>query len=246
MQASDMHSLSGEPKWRDKLGHGKNVSQQGALTFWRAQTERQVRSWKGCEPARVTYQLESSDGRISQDTERMCASKGTHQLESLDGEASQDTEIIQVSKGHSHPREPRQRDKSGHRKGASQQGKLTDWRAQTERQVRTQKECKPARGTYRLESPDRETSQDMERVQASEGGELTFWRAQTERQVRTWKECEPARVTHQLESSDGRISQDTEHKGVLQLTQSDGKANMHVFITTSVLTMPCSNLTWVL
>ena len=51
----------------------------------------------------------------------------------------------------------------------SQQGALTNWRAQTERQVRTQKECEPARGTHRLESPDRETSQDTERLQASKG-----------------------------------------------------------------------------
>ena len=38
-----------------------------------------------------------------------------------------------------------------------------------ERQVRTQKEFEPARGTHFLESPDGETSQDTERMQARKG-----------------------------------------------------------------------------
>ena len=43
-RTSKGHSLSGEPSRRDKSGHGKNVSQQGALTTWRAQTEGQGRT----------------------------------------------------------------------------------------------------------------------------------------------------------------------------------------------------------
>ena len=35
---------------------------------------------------------------------------------------------------------------------------LTNWRAQTEKQVKMQKQCEPGRGTHFLESPDRETS----------------------------------------------------------------------------------------
>ena len=103
--------------------------------------ERKVRIWKGYEPERGTYHLESSDRETSQDTERM-----------------------QASTGHSHPGEPRWRDKSGHGTNAIQQGALTNWRAQMERQVRTWKECKPAMGTHKLESPDRKTSQDMDRI----------------------------------------------------------------------------------
>jgi len=64
--------------------------------------------------------------------------------------------------------------------------------AQTEGQVRIEKECKPARA-------------------------LTSWRAQVERQVRTWKQCEPTRGTHKLESPGGETSQDMETIQVLRL-----------------------------
>ena len=40
----------------------------------------------------------------------------------------------------------------------SQQEALTNWRAQMEREVRTQKECEPVRGTHILETPNGETS----------------------------------------------------------------------------------------
>jgi len=115
--------------------------------------ERQVRTWR-------QYKL----------------ARGTHQLESPDRETGQDMERMQASKGHSHPGEPRWRDKSGHRKHASQQGALTSWRAQTERQVRTQRQCGLGRA-------------------------LTSWRAQVESQVRTQKQCKPVRGTHKLEES---------------------------------------------
>ena len=51
----------------------------------------------------------------------------------------------------------------------SQQVPLTSWRAQMESQVRTQNECRLARGTHFLEILDRETSQDMEKMQVSKG-----------------------------------------------------------------------------
>src|SRR6266850_45692 len=100
------------------------------------------------------------------------------------------------------------------------------------RQVRTWKESKQARGTHFLKSTDQQTSQDMKRIQANEGhslpGErrwmdklehrknlsncraLTNWRVQTHGQVRTWKGSEQARGTHQLESMGGWTSQDME------------------------------------
>src|SRR6267142_2391385 len=121
----------------DKSGHGKNLTKQGALTNWRAQTDGQVRTQKESDRARGTHFLESADGRTSQDMER-----------------------IQPSKGHSLPGEHRQTDKSGHGKNRTEQGALTDWRAQTDRQVRTREESNRARGTHRLESADRRTSQD--------------------------------------------------------------------------------------
>ena len=140
----------------------KGCKQQGALTCWRAQTERQVRIQKECEPERGTHSLESPDRETSQDTERMRARKGhslpgeprqrdksgkkgckqargTYVLESPDGETSHDTERMRASGP------PRCRDKSGYGKDVSRQAVLTSWRAQTERQVRTRKECEPTR-----------------------------------------------------------------------------------------------------
>jgi len=67
-----------------------------------------------------------------------------------------------VSKGHSLPGEHRQTDKLGHRRNPSEQGALTNWRAQTDGQVRTWKESKQARGTHFLESAG--TSQDMKGI----------------------------------------------------------------------------------
>jgi hypothetical protein len=178
MRASKGHSRPGEPRQKNKSGCRKHVSQQGALTNLRAQTEKQVRTLKECEPAR-----------------------GTHVLEGPGRETSQNTERMQANKGHSQTGEPRQIDRSEHGKSVSQQGALTSWRAQTERQVRTQKEYEPARGTHKLESPDEETSRDTKRMQVIKGnshsgepgqkdrlghemdlrqqGALTFWRAQT-------------------------------------------------------------------
>jgi len=82
--------------------------------------------------------------------------RGTHILESTEGQTSQNMEGIQVSKGHSLPVKHRWMDKSGHRRNPSKQGALTDWRAQTDRQVRTQKEYEQARGTHVLEIADRQ------------------------------------------------------------------------------------------
>jgi len=60
-------------------------------------------------------------------------------------------------------------DKSGHRKNATKQRALTNWRWQTEGQVRTWKETDQARGTHFLEMAEGWTSQDTERKQLSKG-----------------------------------------------------------------------------
>jgi hypothetical protein len=46
MRASKGHSLPEERRQRDNSGQGKNLSERGALTSWKAQTEGQVRTWK--------------------------------------------------------------------------------------------------------------------------------------------------------------------------------------------------------
>src|SRR6267142_2820655 len=119
IQVSKGHSHPGDHRQTNKSGHGRNPSEQGALMSWRVQMDRQVRRWKESKLAR-----------------------GTHKPKSADGQTSQDMEGIQVSKGHSQTGEHRWTDKSGHRRNPSEQGALTSWRTQMDRQVRTQKESK--------------------------------------------------------------------------------------------------------
>jgi len=161
----------------DESEYRKNPSDQGALTDWRAQTDGQVRTQKESEQVRGTHRLESTDRqvkiqknpskqgaltnwrvwtdrqvRIQKESEQP---RGTHFLESTDGWTSQDTERFQVTKGHSPTGEHRQTDKLGHGMNPSDQGALTNWRAQTDRQVRTWNESRQLRGTHFLESADR-------------------------------------------------------------------------------------------
>jgi len=178
------HSLAGKSRRtsQDKESPGK----QGALTLWRVQRERQVRTQKQTEKAR-----------------------GTHILESAEGETSQDTETNRASKGHSPTGECRGRDKSGHRNKLSKQGALTFWRVQRERQVRTQKQTEQARGTHILESAEGETSQDTETNRASKGHSPT---GECRGRDKSGHRNKPSkqRGTHSLESAEGETSQDTE------------------------------------
>ena len=90
-QLSKGHSLPGDSRGRDKSGHRKKATGQGALTPWRQQREGQVRTWKESNQARGTYKLEIAEGWTSQDMERK-----------------------QPSEGHSLPGDSRRRDKSGY------------------------------------------------------------------------------------------------------------------------------------
>ena len=137
IRASKGHSPTGERGRTDVEKHGKNPSELGALTNWRAQTDGHVRTWKESERVRGTCRLESTDGWTYQDLERIRASKGY----SLTGER-------------------RRTDMSGHGKNPSEQGALTDWRVRTDGRVRTWKESERARGTHRLESADGRMSGD--------------------------------------------------------------------------------------
>ena len=69
MKVSKECSRPGEPRRREKSGHGKNANKQGALTFWRVQMERQVRTLRECESARGTHHLESPDRGTRQGAE---------------------------------------------------------------------------------------------------------------------------------------------------------------------------------
>ena len=100
------------------------------------------------------------------------------------------------------------------------------------RLFRTPKESDRPRPTHSLETADRGTCQDIERIRLSEAhslsgdgrqrnlsghrdnptdrGLLTGWRRQTEGLVRTPKQSDRPKPTHQLETTDRRTCQDTE------------------------------------
>src|SRR6267142_740092 len=79
IQPSEGHSLPGEHRQTDKSRQGKNLTELGALTNWRAQMGRQFRRWKESNQARGTHQLESADRWTSQETqdmEKICIEQG--------------------------------------------------------------------------------------------------------------------------------------------------------------------------
>src|SRR6267142_2051914 len=97
---------------------------------------------------------------------------------------------IQECKGHSHPGECRWMDKSGHGRNLSEQGALTSWRAQTDRQASKDMEGNRASKGHSHPGEYRWMDKSGHGRNPSEQGALTSWRAQTDRQVRTWKESE--------------------------------------------------------
>ena len=62
-QARGTHSLE-MAEGGTKSGHGKKVTEQGALTSWRQQREGQVRTWKESNQARGTHQLETAERQV--------------------------------------------------------------------------------------------------------------------------------------------------------------------------------------
>ena len=97
-------------------GHGKEPTERGALTSWRQQRKRLVRTRRETDRARPTHNLETVEGGICQDTERK-----------------------RLSEAHSRSRDGRGRDLLGHGKKLTEQGALTNWRQQRERLVSTRK-----------------------------------------------------------------------------------------------------------
>ena len=67
------------------------MSQQGALTYWRGQRSRLVRTWKESKLARGTHFLERAEVKTGQDI-KMKLAKGTHKLERAKIVTSQDIE----------------------------------------------------------------------------------------------------------------------------------------------------------
>ena len=118
---------------------------------------------------------------------------------------------------------------SGHRNNPTDRGTLTSWRRKTEGLVRTQKESDRPRHTHSLETANRGTCQDTERIRPTKAhshpgdgrqkrdlsghrknpidrGSLTDWRRQTEGLVSTLKESDRPRPTHSLKTADMDLS----------------------------------------
>ena len=134
----------------DLSGHGKKSTDRGALTSWRRQRERLVKSWKEIDRPRRTHSLETAEVGTCQDTERN-----------------------RPTKAHSRAGDSRGRDLSGHGKKSIDQGALTSWRWQRERLVRIWKEIDRPRGTHKLEKSEGATCQDMERNRSTEAHSLS-------------------------------------------------------------------------
>ena len=98
------HSQTGDGRRRDLSRHGKNPTEQEALTNWRRQREGLVGT--------------------QEETNR---TRGTHSLETTEGGTCQDIERSSPSEGHSLPGDDRGRDLSGHRKTLTERGALTPW-----------------------------------------------------------------------------------------------------------------------
>ena len=173
IRLSERHSLTGGQIGRDKSRHGKNLTEQGALTLWRRHREEQVRSQDtkrnqpseghslsrdgigrdksghGKNPTRRGALTLWRQVRTRKESDR---ARGTHILESASGGTSQDTERIRLSEGHLPTGDGVERDESGHGKNPTKRGVLTSWRRHREGQVRTRKESNRATGTHQLET----------------------------------------------------------------------------------------------
>ena len=99
---SKEHSHARFDRREDKSGHGKKLTERGALTSWRRQRDEIVRTRKEFDRAR-----------------------GTHVLESAENGTCQGTKRNQLSKGYSLPRDDKGWDMSGHGQKLAEPGALT-------------------------------------------------------------------------------------------------------------------------
>ena len=90
----------------DKSGHGKEVTEKGALTPWRLQREGQVRTWKESNQVRGTYSLETTEGGTWSGHGKKATEQGALTPWRPEGGKSQDMERKQPSKGHLLPGDP--------------------------------------------------------------------------------------------------------------------------------------------
>ena len=143
------YSLSGNRTGGDKSEHRNRPTERGALTSWRPNRERLVRTKKETDRARGTHRLETASGRTSQDQKETDRAERTHSLETASGGASRN------------------------RNNPTERGVLTSWRQHREEQVMTRKESDQARGTHKLGQNGRSKSEV--RTQKETDRALTSW-----------------------------------------------------------------------
>ena len=83
MRPSKGHSLSGDPREREKSEDRVNATEQGALTSWRSHQVGQLRTGEKSDRARGTHFLETPSGGTSQDTK-----------EKVENHKISDTEVV--------------------------------------------------------------------------------------------------------------------------------------------------------
>ena len=127
MQPSEGNSPAGDHRGKVKLGHGKNVTEQRALTLWKSQMDRLEHRKNATRQWTLTLWRSQREDQVGTQKESNLT-RGTHFLKTTEGGSSQDMKRTQPSKGHLHPRDHRGRDKSGHRKNVNKQGALTFWK----------------------------------------------------------------------------------------------------------------------
>ena len=94
---TEAHSLPGDGGGRDLSGHRKKPTEQGALTFWRRQRERLVRTRKKpTDQGALTLCRRQREGLVRTRKEKDRA-RGIHRLEMTDGGTCQDTKIDRPS-----------------------------------------------------------------------------------------------------------------------------------------------------
>jgi hypothetical protein len=153
------------------------VSEQRALTLYRAQRMEQMRTPNEGQRAMGTHTLSSAEGGKNEESERgRGPASGGHSLSVKRREGQ-----VRILKG-------------------SQRGALTNCRARREGQVRILKECQRATGTHQLSSAEAGTSEDTVRNQRAKT--LTNCRAPSEEQVRIAKGSKRAKGTHILSSAE--------------------------------------------
>ena len=81
---TEAHSQTGDGKGRDLSGHGKKLTDRGALTNWRRQ-KRLVRTRKETGRETPTHLLETADGGICQNKKETDQPRRAHLLETAEG-----------------------------------------------------------------------------------------------------------------------------------------------------------------